>query len=73
MDGVDDLAAVDALEVDRGDAEVRVAELALDDVQWHTLSSHLDGVGVSKLVGREAPPNAGSDRHLAKRRPGRCG
>src|SRR5215216_6117296 len=30
VDGVDDLGVVDALEVDRGDAEVGVAELALD-------------------------------------------
>jgi hypothetical protein len=31
VDRVDDLGVVDALEVDRGDAEVAVAELALDD------------------------------------------
>jgi hypothetical protein len=31
VDGVDDLGAVDALEVDRGDAEAGVPELALDD------------------------------------------
>src|SRR4051794_31520051 len=33
VDSVDDLGVVDALEIDRRDAEVRVAELALDDVQ----------------------------------------
>jgi hypothetical protein len=33
VDGVDDLAVVDALQVDGGDAEVGVAELALDDVE----------------------------------------
>jgi hypothetical protein len=32
--GVDDLRAVDALEIDRGDPEVPVRELALDDDQW---------------------------------------
>jgi hypothetical protein len=31
VDGVDDFGAVDALQVDRGDAEVCVSELALDD------------------------------------------
>src|SRR4051794_22087121 len=36
VDGVDDLGAVDALEVHRGDAEVGVSELALDDQQGHT-------------------------------------
>ena len=55
----DDLAAVDALQVDRGDAEVGVSELALDDDQWDTLAGHLDGVGVAKLMRREAPPDAG--------------
>jgi hypothetical protein len=30
VDGVDDLGAVDALQVDRGDLEVRVSELAPD-------------------------------------------
>ena len=33
MDGVDDLARVDSLEVDRGDPKVRVPELALNDRQ----------------------------------------
>jgi len=33
MDGVDDLGVIDALQVDRGDAEVAVVELALDDQQ----------------------------------------
>src|SRR4051812_47551326 len=38
VDGVDDLGAVDALEVDRGDAEVGVSELALDDDQPDTFA-----------------------------------
>ena len=42
VDGADDLGVVDALEVDRGDAEVGVAELALDDVQGHAFAGHLD-------------------------------
>src|SRR4051794_1671065 len=50
VDGVDDLGVVDALEVDRGDPEVRVAELALDDVQRHTLARHLDRVSVTQLM-----------------------
>ena len=33
VDSLDDLAAVDALDVGGGDVEVRVAELALDDDQ----------------------------------------
>jgi hypothetical protein len=33
MDGLDDLAAVDGLQVDAGDAEVAMPELALDDDQ----------------------------------------
>src|SRR5215212_6463367 len=59
VDGVDDLGVVDALEVDGGDAEVGVAELALDDDQRDALAGHLDGVGVAELVRREASPHAG--------------
>jgi hypothetical protein len=47
VNGVDDLGAVDALQVDRGDAEVGVSELALDDDQRDALAGHLDGVGVA--------------------------
>src|SRR4051794_41830073 len=53
----DDFAAIDALQVDRGDAEVRVTELALDDVERHTLSRHLDGMRVPELMRSEAPAN----------------
>jgi hypothetical protein len=56
--GVNDLAAVDALQVDGCEAEVAVSELALDDDQWYALASHLDGVGVSELVRREAAPRS---------------
>src|SRR5215212_8730553 len=59
VDGVDDLGVVDALQIDRGDAEVGVAELALDDDQRHALAGHLDGVRVAQLVRREAPPHPG--------------
>jgi hypothetical protein len=38
-----------------------VAELALDDDQRHAFARHLDGVGVTKLVRREAPAHASSD------------
>src|SRR3954465_10758444 len=51
VDGVDDLGVVDALEVDGGNAEVAVAELALDDDQRHAFARHLDAVGVAKLGG----------------------
>ena len=59
MHGVDDLGVVDALQVDRGDPEVAVAELALDDDQWDAFAGHLDGVGVAQLVRREAAAHAG--------------
>jgi hypothetical protein len=58
VDSLDDLAAVDALQVDRRDAEVAVPELTLDDDQWHALASHIDGVGVAQLVRREATPHS---------------
>jgi hypothetical protein len=61
VDGFDDLAVVDALQVDRGDAEVAVAELALDDDQWHAFAGELDGMRVPELVRREAPTDAGRE------------
>jgi hypothetical protein len=54
MHGIDDLGAVDALQVDGRDAEAGVAELALDDDERHALTRHLDGVGVAQLVRSEA-------------------
>ena len=46
------------LQVDRGRAEVGVAELALDDVERHALAGELDRVGVAQLVRREPAPHA---------------
>jgi hypothetical protein len=61
VDGADDLAAVDALEVNAGDAEVRVPELLLDDDERDTFVGHLDRMSVPqhtrrslKLRGSEA-------------------
>ena len=58
MDGVDDLGVVDALEVDGGDAEVAVAELALNDDERHAFARQLNGVRVAELVRREATANS---------------
>jgi hypothetical protein len=51
VDGADDLAAVDSLEVDARDAEVGVPKLALDDDERNSFVGHLDRVGVPELVG----------------------
>jgi hypothetical protein len=61
VDGRDDLLGVDPLQVDRGGAEVGVAELALDDVQRHALASEFERMRVAQLVRREAPPDPGAD------------
>ena len=58
MDGLDDLCVVDPLEVDRRDAEVAVAELALDDDERDALVGHLDGVPQPELMRCEASANA---------------
>ena len=58
MDGADDLAAVDALEVDACDAKVGVSELALDHHQRDALVRHLDRMSVPQLMRREATPHA---------------
>jgi hypothetical protein len=58
VDGVDDLGAVDALQIDRCDPEVGVPKLPLDDDQRDALVSHFDGVGVAQLVRRESTADA---------------
>src|SRR3954453_8712918 len=65
VDGVDDLGVVEALEVDRGDAEDRVTGLALDDDQRNALTGHLDGVRVTQLVWRKASPHGLAGGHPA--------
>jgi hypothetical protein len=47
VDDLNDLAAVYSLQVDRGDPEVRVSELALDHVQGNAFPRHLDCVSVT--------------------------
>jgi hypothetical protein len=60
VDGADDLAAVDALQIDAGDAEVGVSQLALDHDQGNSFVRHLDSVCMAELVQREAASNAGA-------------
>jgi hypothetical protein len=64
VDRFDDFGVVDALQIDRGDAEVAVSELPLDDDQRDAFAGHLDRVCVPQLVRREASANPGS-RHGA--------
>src|SRR3954447_20258116 len=72
VDGLDDLVGVDALQVDRGRAEVTVAELALDDVERHAFMVELDRVRVAELVRGKAPAHPGpggeSAQHRGRRR-----
>jgi hypothetical protein len=44
VDRVDDLGRIDPWEISAGDAEVRVANLALDHGQWDAFPGHLDRV-----------------------------
>jgi hypothetical protein len=60
VDGFDDFAGVDALEINRGHAEVAVAELALDDVERDAFAGELDGVRVTQLMRYEAAAHAGA-------------
>jgi hypothetical protein len=50
VNGVDNLARIDSLEVNRRDPEVRMSELPLDDRQRDPFVRHLDRVGVPELV-----------------------
>jgi hypothetical protein len=58
----------DPLQLDGRDAEVRVAELALDAVERHVFAGHLDGVCTPELVRREAPMHTRADGEGAQRR-----
>jgi hypothetical protein len=60
VDGADDLAAVDALQVDAGDAEVGVPQLPLDHHERSAFVSHFNRVGVPQLVRREPTSHARS-------------
>ena len=66
VDGVDDFVVVDALEIDAGDAEVGVSELALDHVERDPFAGHLDGMSVTQLMRREAAAYSGVRRESAK-------
>jgi hypothetical protein len=66
VDGVDDLGVVDALQVDRGDAEVAVPELALDHHERDAFVRELDGVGMSQLVRGKAAPDTSGGRSVAQ-------
>jgi hypothetical protein len=65
----DDFGVVDALQGDRRESEMAVAELSLDDAQRHTLARRLDGVRVAQFVGREAAPDARPDAGPSQVRP----
>ena len=76
MDGVDDFGGIDALKVSAGDAEVGMAELALDHGQRDTFACHLDRVRVAQLMRCEPASDTryrGESPQLcpcARRRPG---
>jgi hypothetical protein len=50
MDGADDLGVVNLAQIHRGDPEMRMPELALDDQQRHALARHLDGMSMPQLM-----------------------
>ena len=60
MNGVDDLRAVDPLQVDRGDTKVRVPELTLDYDQGDALVGHLDCMSVAELMRSEPATDTGA-------------
>jgi hypothetical protein len=66
--GLDDLGVIDALEVHGRDAEVAVAELALNNHERDAFVRELDSVGVAQLMRREATPDASRRRGVAQLR-----
>jgi hypothetical protein len=69
VDGMHDLGVVDPAQVHRGDPEVSVPELPLDDDQRHALARHLDRVSVPELMRREPATHPGCDRSIAQLHP----
>lgn len=55
---MDDLGVIDPSQVRRGDSEVGVPELPLDDNQRDAFPGHLDRVGVPELVRSKPAPHA---------------
>jgi hypothetical protein len=53
------LRVVDPLQVHGRDPQVRMPQLALDDVQWHALARHLDRMGVPQPVRSEPARDTG--------------
>jgi hypothetical protein len=53
------ISLLSILELDAGDAEVGVTELALDHDERNAFVRHLDRVRVPQLVGRKATSDAG--------------
>jgi hypothetical protein len=53
--------------VDGGDSEVRVSELAADDVERHAFPCHLDRMGVTQLVWGKATTDPCPGRGASQR------
>lgn len=71
MDGADDLAAIDALQVDAGDPKVGMPQLTLDDNERNAFMRHLDRVSMPQLVGREPPSHPRRDGGMVQLLAGR--
>jgi len=59
VDRVDDLTCIDSLQVDRGDPEVGMPELPLDNRQRDAFVRHLDRMRVAELMRCEPPSDPG--------------
>ena len=70
MDGVDDLARIDPLQIRAGGTEVGVPQLTLDDVDRHPLAGELDSVSMPELVVVPTSAQAPLGRHDRYAEPG---
>jgi len=66
VDRVNDLCVVDSQQIGRGDPQVGMSELSLDDEQRHAFSGHLDRVSVSELVRSETAAHPGEGRGVVQ-------
>jgi hypothetical protein len=66
VDRLDDLGVVDALQVDRGDPEVGMPQLSLDEHKRHAFAGHLDSVRAPQLMGLKPAPDPASSSGMSE-------
>jgi hypothetical protein len=73
VNGLEDLGVINPAEICRGDREIGVTELTLDDQERHSLTGHLDCVSVPELMWSEPTSHPGGLRCAVELATDPCG